>query len=115
MIDQVVLQRKQQKVAGEWVDCPVMLVGVIVTVNEIRELHHIGFEISGTLDDKDMTFSVDIPRDIVHYYPSMVQRLELAEIVRETSEFEILEICPKQIVVLPGYDRGRGLQTRPSV
>ena len=99
-IEQVVIERKTSD--GTWTDCPTILVGVIGTVNEIRELHPIGFEISDMFDARDVCFGVDIPRDIVHYYPPMARRMELAEMVRETSEFEILETCPKRVVVLPG-------------
>jgi len=79
-------------------DRPPILVGVVLIVGEIVEFHHIGFELSGKIASRFDLHS-EIPEGVVHFYPTMERREQLAEIVRETSEkFVIVERFPKYVV-----------------
>ena len=91
-VEQVVFQVPAER--------PPILVGVVMTVGEIRELHHIGYEVAGKLDSVAFDMTVQMPKGIVHYYPPVDRRAELAKIVLDSTELTVLEVCPKHVVTL---------------
>jgi hypothetical protein len=83
-------------------DRPPILVGVVLIAGEIVELHHIGYEVAGKLNSVAFDMTLEMPKGIVHFYPAVARREELAKIVLDSThgQLTVLETCPKHVVTL---------------